>query len=372
MTPAINERVPDIIPTSRGSTLNIYFYANQVYQFSFSRPIYERVGGIFVVPKFRKVLRFKHRMRNGTAFPDIKTFLNTPPVIRCDPDKIPGPNGTIISHTVTRFASPGGSCTTIFQGHGTGDRKYGGNLDNLRAFDYHFLSGPKHLKKLQDSQVSIPEERLVSIGNPRFDAYVKGEIDRDICMDNLGIVDRDRKNILYAPTWQKGKGTLHQLVYRFCRELTGEFNLIVRPHHFLSRSIPKIKAWAAINGIRHVYFSNPNDLLRHDTMSDFAVSDLLISDTSSIQYEYLITGKPMIVAELEPVDLHKMPTEMDVRSITQVYDGSPRANILNMVVDNLASPHTEAYRQLLQNCFYFNDGHSTDRAVKFVTDLQAA
>ncbi|MFC1546936.1 CDP-glycerol glycerophosphotransferase family protein [Candidatus Neomarinimicrobiota bacterium] len=352
--------------------MNIYYYANQVYQFSYVKSIYERLGGVFLVPKFRKVLRFKRRMRNSTAFPEIKTFLNTPPVMSRDPDKIPGPNSTIIAHMVTRFASTDGPCTTIFIGHGTGDRKYGGNLDNLRAFDYHFISGPKHLEKLRDSQVSIPGERLIKIGNPRFDAYVNGEIDREACMDALGIVDRDRKNILYAPTWQKGKGTLHQLVYRFCRELTGEFNLIVRPHHFVSKSIPKIKAWAALNGIRHVYFSNSNNLLHHDTMSDFIVSDLLISDTSSIQYEYLITGKPMIVAELEPVDLHAMPAEMDVRSITPIYDGSPGANILNMIVDSLTSSRAEEYRQMLNDCFFFNDGSSTNRAVKFITDLQRA
>jgi hypothetical protein len=332
--------------------------------------IYRRIGGVFVVPKFRKVLRFKRRMRNSTAFPEIKTFLSTPPVMTRDPDKIPGPNSTIVSHTVTRFVSTDGPCTTIFIGHGTGDRKYGGNLDNLRAFDFHFISGSKHREKLEDSQLSIPEEQLIPIGNPRFDAYVNGDIDRDTCMDHLGIMDRDRKNILYAPTWQKGKGTLNQLVYRFCRELTDEFNLIVRPHHFMTKSLPKIKAWIALNGIKHVYFSNPNDLLHHDTMHDFVVSDLLISDTSSIQYEYLITCKPMIVAELEPIDLHAMPTEMDVRSITQIYDGSPSASILNSVADNLSSPRTEEYRQMLESCFYFNDGRSTDRAVKFITDLQ--
>jgi len=349
--------------------MNLLYYANQVYQFSYANPIYRRLGGTFVVPKRRKWLRFKRYMRNGNLFPEVKTFLNTPPIKVSDYKQMPGTGNVIISMTNTRFVCPEGPCTTIFVGHGTGDRKYGGNLKSLASFDYHFISGPKHLEKLKDSGVKIPEEQLITIGNPRFDDYVNGTLDREKCMDDMGIVDRDRKTVLYAPTWKRGKGTLHQFVYHFCRALTGEFNLIVRPHHFEAKWLPKIKAWAAINRIKHVYLSNPNDLLHHDTMSDFLVSDLLISDTSSIQYEYLITDKPMIVAKTEPVDLHRMPDELDVRSVAEVYDGSPGADIYQMVVDNLTTPRIEAYRQLLANCFYFNDGHSADRAVEFISKL---
>lgn len=353
--------------------MNIYYYANQVYQFSYARPIYQRLGGTFIVTKFRKLVRFKRYQRNGNAFPEVKTFLNTPPIVVRDTNNMPRTDGIIISQTNTRFICHGGKCITIFMGHGTGDRKYGGNLKNLERYDYHFISGPKHLEKLRDSGVTIAEEQLIKVGNPRFDAYLNGTIDREKCLDDLGIVDRDRKNILYAPTWKRGKGTLRKYVYRFCRELTREFNLIIRPHHFEAKFLPGIKAWAAINRIKHVYFSNSNDLLRHDTMSDFTVSDLLISDTSSIQYEYLITGKPIIIARTDPVDLHSMPDNMDLRSVSDVYDGSPDVDIRGLVTRNLEKQRNrEQYQTLLNNCFYFNDGHSTDRAVEFITGLQTS
>ncbi len=55
-----------------------------------------------------------------------------------------------------------------------GDKKFGegdtGRL--LESYDYHFISGPKHLEKLRDSGVNIPESRRVEIGNLRFDGYV--------------------------------------------------------------------------------------------------------------------------------------------------------------------------------------------------------
>jgi len=50
-------------------------------------------------------------------------------------------------------------------------------------------------------------------------------------------------------------------------------------------------------------------------MFDFALSNLLISDTSSILYEYLITRNPIIIANTQHVDLHNMPPEMDISTI---------------------------------------------------------
>lgn len=348
--------------------MNIFYYANQVYQFSFARPIYERISGTFIVRTYRKLLRFKRYLRNGSTFPEVKTFLNTPPIIvRRDTNNMKGINGIIISQTNTRFICPKGPCITIFMGHGTGDRKYGGSPRILEEYDYHFISGPKHLEKLLDSGVTIPEERLIKIGNPRFDTYHNREIDREKCLDDYGIVDRNRKNILYAPTWKRGKGTLHRFVYRFCRELTNEFNLIVRPHYFEAKYIPMIKTWVRANRIKHVYFSHPSDLLRHDSMSDFVISDLLISDTSSILYEYLVTGNPIIIARTDHVDLHTMPSTMDLRGVADLYDGSKDSDILRLVIDNIVEQrHKEEYRALLNNCFYFNDGNGTDRAVDFL------
>ena len=58
-------------------------------------------------------------------------------------------------------------------GHGAGDKKYGGSPHTLETYDYHFISGPKHLAKLKDVGINIPDERLISIGNPRFDYYLK-------------------------------------------------------------------------------------------------------------------------------------------------------------------------------------------------------
>ena len=350
--------------------LPIYFLANQVYQFSYAKPIYERTGGIFIVPKLKKLLLFKTKLRNTNAFPGVKTFLNTPKLLYRDIKSLGDFNGIIISQSATRIIRDRAKSITIFMGHGTGDRKYGDNAKVLESYDYHFISGPKHEAKLKDAGLSIPEERLIRIGNPRFDAYINGEIDREACLDHLGVIDRSRPTILFAPTWQSGHVNLFRFVFRFGRELSKHYNLIIRPHHFEMKYLPLVRGWAMAKGLKHVYYSNPNDLVHQDTFTIFACSDIMISDVSSILYEFLVTRKPIILTTHTYDDLHNMPEEMNVASVSELYDGSPGTDIAQMVADNLArSDNLERYEGLLENCFYFNDGRNTDRAVDFLTRL---
>jgi len=96
--------------------------------------------------------------------------------------------------------------------------------------------------------------------------------------------------------------------------------------------------------------------------------DLLISDTSSILYEYLVTGNPIIIAKTtDDVDLQTMPESMDLCGVVYVYDGSNNSDIIDLVIININEQcDREKYQVLLNNCFYFNDEHSTDRTVEFI------
>ena len=101
------------------------------------------------------------------------------------------------------------------------------------------------------------------------------------------------------------------------------------------------------------------------------MSDVLISDTSSILYEYLITGKPIIIAESDYLNLHNMPTTMDIHEIAARYNGSYGLDILTMVYDCMErTDKRKNYEDLLNNCFYFNDGHCTERATQFLSSLE--
>jgi CDP-ribitol ribitolphosphotransferase / teichoic acid ribitol-phosphate polymerase len=103
-------------------------------------------------------------------------------------------------------------------------------------------------------------------------------------------------------------------------------------------------------------------------MNDFLVSDIMISDTSSILYEYLITDKPIIVVKNDCDDLHRMPGEMDIMNYATIFDGSQ--DIVKLIDQNLADQKFKAeYNKLLHNCFYFNDGKSVERIREFLTSI---
>jgi CDP-glycerol glycerophosphotransferase (TagB/SpsB family) len=104
-------------------------------------------------------------------------------------------------------------------------------------------------------------------------------------------------------------------------------------------------------------------------MYDFKVSDFLISDTSSILYEYLITGNPIIVIQNQYKDLHTMPDDLNIMKHVSMFTGSE--SILDMVNRDLSKTTSrDTYNTLLNNCFYFNDGNSVDRAKKFIESIQ--
>ena len=346
---------------------SIYYYANQVYEYSFVKLIYSQLGGTFLVRKLNRKLRAKWYFRQSQRKCAIgSTFDEQPNILVKNVNKIPFDlPGTIISNSNTIVQRNKKITKAIFIGHGTGDKRYGGDANALASYDYHFISGPKHMEKLQDSNVNIPDNNLVKIGNVRFGEIVNNEIDVTAYANYLGIKDRRRKTVLYAPTWKWGAGTLHQYGYWFCREITKEYNLIIRPHYFDRKYISKFKFWAKSKGLKHIYFSNPANILSNDTMFDFAISDMLISDTSSILYEYLITRNPIIIANTEHVDLHNMPPEMDISTIANRM--TKNDNILKVVESVFSNHDPKNYDKMLHQCFYFNDGKSVERISDFLS-----
>ena len=335
--------------------MNIYYYANQVYQYGHIKPVFAQTGGTFVVNKFNRFLRFKF-------------YMNNPDVIIRDLRKEIDLSGVIISCSNTIIKNNKDTSISIFIGHGAGDKKYGGSAHCLETYDYHFISGDKHLHKIKDVGITIAEEKLIKIGYPKFDEYLDSKLNKDQYLEYLGIVDKSRKNILYAPTWKWGDGTLRRFGKKFCKEISRDYNLIIRPH-FQDRSyIIKLKLWAKLNGLKHVYFSNPAKIIKNNTMNDFAISDLLISDTSSINYEYLITCKPIIIVDNNYDQLHNMPTNLNILDIVQTYQ-SNKNDICSMIDFELNRNTFDNYNKMLHNCFYFNDGKSSQRAADFIKSL---
>ncbi len=350
----------------------LFYTYSQIYQLSYALPIYRAAGGTFLVKNLRKWIQFKKYMRGLGRTVDPLNLLRTPPVKLMASWEKGILSGVHITPSVEKFYPAKPQIVNIFTGHGSGDKPYLGEriYEKMATFDFHFLAGPKSLKKLHDKNVNIDPDKLIKIGNMRFDDYVNNQIDRDRELDRLGIKNRDLKNILYAPTWQWGQGSLLRHAYRFCEEIGAQYNLIIRPHGHDRMKISKLQQYVKKKRLDNIYFSNPSNLAQHDTMNDFRVSDLLISDrTSSIVYEYLITSKPVIVINNDFNETHEMPAEMLIDDIAEHWD--EKSHILKMINHSFSNhaARLKDYKSLLNTCFYYNDGKCTQRAVEFIRNV---
>ena len=354
--------------------LPLYFVANSVYQLAYALPLYKQLGGTFVVPSIKKAWHAKRFLKN-LRVGNPKGWRNTPPIRILKRSQWPTLRGVILflSNSIDPQANYGNSIT-LFHEHGTSDKLYeNGNavaISKLKSYHSILLSGPKNKARIADIGCHIPDSQLFKSGCFRFDAYLNGAYDPLIEKKKLGIQDLNRPVVLYAPTWRFGDGTLSRLWKYFVDEITQHYSLIIRPHYHDRKYAYARYLWEQCKGTRHVYFSEPNNIAKHDTYAAFAASDLLISDMSSVLYEYTVTGKPIIVIRNGFKNRHRMPKEMDIMQHAHVYKmGAP---ILPMISNALlnANQNRQAMLRLLEHCFYKPHSGATEATTQYIQQLR--
>src|SRR5699024_3289670 len=128
--------------------------------------------------------------------------------------------------------------------------------------------------------------QMAETGYPRIDATINMNFtERKQLADNLWI-NLDKPVVLYAPTW---RATYSNNVYDVSKlqkdlEKLSKLNdqLIFRGHHLSEKHIK-----GKLNNIKVV----PQSI---DSNKLLGVTDLLITDYSSIFFDYLVTDKPII------------------------------------------------------------------------------
>jgi CDP-glycerol glycerophosphotransferase len=130
---------------------------------------------------------------------------------------------------------------------------------------------------------------LMRVGYPRNDALVNNDnqAEQDTLRTSLGLTD-NRRVVLYAPTFrpdQLGSAgivlpfDLHDFVERFGEDTV----LLVRPHYLASFVLPPMYAHTVRN-VAQI----------HDVTPLLQISDALITDYSSVMFDYALLDRPMI------------------------------------------------------------------------------
>lgn len=173
-------------------------------------------------------------------------------------------------------------------------KKFGQDTERIykiKGLDAAVVSGKK-VKGIYAEALNIPEERVYALGIPRFDpmfdeAAVKA-YKEEMLLKYPSL--QGKKVLLYAPTF-RGKGVDDVKVREVdlktvSRGLGEEYALAVRLH-------PLMRG-------RGLYAEFP-DLSHEDLIKTLCAADVLITDYSSIIFEYSALGRPMLflVPDLE-------------------------------------------------------------------------
>lgn len=217
--------------------------------------------------------------------PDMENYMQA-----ADPRVVLYVNQSVRNFQLMRY----GRAMHVFISHGESEKGYMSS-GQLRAYDFAFIAGQAAFERIRTSLPNYdPAVRTRQIGRPQLDF---------LPTDRSG---GPRTTVFYAPTWEGDRPSMaygsiessgRQLIASL---LAGGYRIIYRPHplsgtHSESYGAADRQIRAALEranaqtGSRHVV----DTAGRIDTQ--IAESDVAIMDNSAMAFDWLVTGKPLIV-----------------------------------------------------------------------------
>lgn len=260
--------------------------------------------------------------------------------------------------------------------HGTGTIKRFGqdaNVGRLKELERranknitHLIVNNKQTAKLYAKAFGIDIHKVYPVGLPKTDDIFNRQ--RIVDEDNINIdkndiyyrykLPKDKKLILYAPTFRDlnlGSDTILKNVEDMAKKLPKDYILGLRLHPYVAGLVKRLCK------------ENVCDLSDEKSLSALIMaSDLLITDYSSIIFEYCITGKPMIFFAY---DLDEFISRG--RGFYNEYSGyvpGPVVTDRDELIDTIVREDysTERINTFVAKNFPKLDGKATERIIKLI------
>ncbi|WP_313477365.1 CDP-glycerol glycerophosphotransferase family protein [Microbacterium sp.] len=241
-----------------------------------------------------------------------------------------------------------------------------GSYGSPRLTDTHrkytfAICGSTHLVPVYAEVFGIPENAVIPTGLPRIDSFLDPIRSEHVKADFARSYPQldGKKKILFAPTF-RGEGAntafydYSQLDFTRIYEMCGdEYVFLMRMHHFIPGE-PPIPQEYADRIVDFSHFPDGNDLL-HSV-------DILITDYSSILYEFSLLQRPMLFFAYDKDiysatrGFHRDYEDMAPGKVCETFDELIEA----IETGNFEEDKIERFRQ--EN-FDHIDTHSSDRVI---------
>jgi CDP-glycerol glycerophosphotransferase (TagB/SpsB family) len=254
------------------------------------------------------------------------------------------PHAVIVPGNVVPYFWPGLK-VQIF--HGLGEEKRGHYRIN-ELFDLYCTPGPVMTEKFEKLALKHGSFLVKETGWPKLDNF-ELKVDRDLRKTELGI-NPEQPVILYAPTFSSR--------YTSARDLFEEIQMMIdRPYHWL------IKFHTLMDqDLSGDYLSLNKDYVtiidNQNIIPYMEISDILLTDTSSVAYEFLILNRPIIT--------YRAGARLGKGvNILKPYE------LFGAIVRSLEDPDefAENRKFYLEELHPYNDGHSSHRVLKAIDEV---
>ncbi|MED4204488.1 CDP-glycerol glycerophosphotransferase family protein [Neobacillus mesonae] len=208
---------------------------------------------------------------------------------------------------------------------------------------------------------------ILQEGYPRIDLTYHSDPEQvKANLIELGVdIDPSKQTILYAPTWKgtniaKAKNDMFQIMadMNYLQNQVGEaYNVLIKVHPYLYGTAMK---YEEIRGLLIPDFIDTNELL--------SAVDLLITDYSSIFFDYLVTDKPILFYVWDYDDYNEErgrylsddelpgPTLFTVQEVVSAVQN----------IEKVSADYKDVYRQAKSQFTNHDDGKVTARVVEYI------
>jgi CDP-Glycerol:Poly(glycerophosphate) glycerophosphotransferase len=197
--------------------------------------------------------------------------------------------------------------------HGDSDKTVSVS-NQVKAYDYSFVAGQAAIDRLERyTSLFDASARCIPVGRP--------SLDTERLPDSARTRPRDRRVVLYAPTWEGGQASagyssLCTHASAMVRSLqAADLDVIYRPHPLTGVRVPEFgEADAALR--EQITAAGGMVSVDRSLPQDFAEADLVLCDVSAVANDWLPTTRPLIITR--PTD----PQAQD--AATELMDVVPR------------------------------------------------
>lgn len=165
------------------------------------------------------------------------------------------------------------------------------NTYDIDVAKYNYMISPSpYTTEVFQSAFKINRERLIETGYPRNDILVNYDDELLTKIRNKYQLPNDKKIILYAPTWRDNSFNLSGYTFKlpvdfgkWYEALKDEYIVLFKPHYLIVNDFDLSKYQD------FVYFMNADS----EISELYLISDILITDYSSVFFDYAILKRPI-------------------------------------------------------------------------------